>query len=153
MATIRRFQDLDAWRLARELNGRVYRLSNTGPFAQDRALRDQIRRASISISSNVAEGFERRSPADFARFLTIAKASASEVLSQLYLALDLGYITEHQFDELHRAIDSVSRSIGGLVRYLRSADGRSVREGAATYATDTQATNPELGTPNPEPNT
>jgi len=147
MATINRFQDLEAWQLARALNREVYGATARGSFSRDFALRDQIRRASISISSNIAEGFGRRSPADFARFLTIAKASAAEVHSQLYLALDLDYLSEEDFGELASGVERVSRVIGGLLSYLRSARGQA-REPDLTYDI-----NPELGTQNPEPTT
>jgi len=143
MATVQRFEDLTAWQLARELNQKVYALSAGGAFGRDVALRDQIRRASISVSSNVAEGFERRSPADFARFLTIAKASAAEVLSQLYLALDLGYLTPDDFSSVSEHLDQTTRTIAGLIRYLRSDRGRVAREPDAPYDL-----HPEPGTQN-----
>lgn len=93
MAAFKRFEDIQAWQLGRELNRVVYGLTSDGAFARDFGLKDQIRRASISVSSNVAEGFGRRSPKEFARFLDIALGSAAEVQSQLYLALDLGYLS------------------------------------------------------------
>ncbi|MEM6326537.1 MAG: four helix bundle protein [Bacteroidota bacterium] len=133
MATVQCFQDLRAWQLARELNRRVYSLSADGPFGRDFALRDQIRKASISVSSNVAEGFERRSPGDFARFLIIAKASAAEVLSQFYLALDLGYITDDDFADVHEHLDQTLKALGGLIRYLRSERGSTAREPDSLY--------------------
>ena len=133
MATVQRFQDLKAWQLARELNRQIYALSASGAFGRDFALRDQIRRASISISSNIAEGFERRSPVDFARFLTIAKASGAEVLSQLYLALDLRYIEQEAFDSISGHVDQTNRTIAGLLHYLRSERGRIAREPIVPY--------------------
>ena len=115
---VQRFQDLRAWQRARELNASVYRVTADGAFSRDFALRDQIRRASISVSSNIAEGFERRSPKDFRRFLVIAKASCAEVRSQLYLALDLGYIDSTTHRTLDEAADHTARLIGGLIRHL-----------------------------------
>lgn len=90
MATFRRFEEIDAWKQARELTCEVYRVSRRKAFSKDFALRDQIRRAAISISSNIAEGYERDSRKAFLHFLSIAKGSAGEVRSQLYVALDEG---------------------------------------------------------------
>ena len=127
MATFRRFEDIEAWKRGRELNVRVYELSSSGPFAKDFALRDQIRRASISVSSNIAEGYARQSRADFARFLVIARASAAEVVSQLYLALDLGYIATDQFERARGLAGEAAAACSGLIRCLRS-DSTAVRE-------------------------
>ena len=148
MATVQRFQDLKTWQLARELNKRIYEITARGSFARDFGLRDQIRRASISVSSNIAEGFERRSPADFARFLTIAKASGAEVLSQLYLALDLDYIDRSSFEAISAHLDETNRAIAGLIRYLRSPKGKTAREPEIPYEI-----NSEPGTRNSELNT
>src|SRR5216684_5101332 len=100
MATLERFEDLDAWKKARELTKSVYQVTSAGEFARDFGLRDQIRRASVSIISNIAEGFDRDGNAEFVQFLSVAKGSASEVKAQLYIALDLTYITSKEFDEL-----------------------------------------------------
>ena len=128
MASFKRFEDIDAWQIGRELNREVYAVSGRGAFGRDYGLRDQIRRASISVTSNIAEGFARRSPADFARFLTIARASTAEVCSQLYLAPDLGYIDSDDFDRLYRMAQRVGGACGGLIRYLRSPASSVVRE-------------------------
>ena len=101
MATIRRFEDIEAWKAARRLTQKVYAVSKCGDFRKDFALRDQIRRASISITSNIAEGFERDGTKEFASFLSIAKGSAGEVRSQLYVALDEGYINPDTFNGEH----------------------------------------------------
>jgi four helix bundle protein len=121
MAAFTRFEEIDAWKLGRELTRRVYAASRSGDFARDFALRDQIRRACISVTSNIAEGFERGTRKDFARFLDIAKASAGEVRSQLYVALDEGYLTPEAFEELSALATDTSRKLGALLRYLRSA--------------------------------
>ena len=114
MATITRFEDLDAWKVARELVGDVYRVTSNERFARDFGLKDQIRRASVSIMSNIAEGFERGSSAEFHHFLTIAKASCAEVRSQLYLALDIGHIDQNVFAMLSGRAEEVSKIVGGL---------------------------------------
>lgn len=118
MAKIERFEDIQAWQEARELAKAIYRVSATGQWAKDFALRDQIRRAAISVMSNIAEGFDRQGDAEFGRFLPIAKGSASEVKSQLYVALDQGYIEEASFNVLYESCDKVVRFLGGFVRYL-----------------------------------
>ena len=120
MATIERFEDIEAWRDARHLVKQVYEITNNGPFARDFGLRDQIRGAAVSSMSNIAEGFERGSNKDFIRFLYMAKASVGEVRSQLYTAVDLGYLEEQRADEIIGAAQSVSRQIAGFIKYLRS---------------------------------
>ncbi len=112
--TIQRFEDLIAWQKARELNREIYLLTNTGAFAKDFGLRDQIRRASVSVSSNIAEGFDRSSRAEFHRFVVIAKASCAEVQSQLYLALDIGYLDHKEFEVLMAQAKEVVKILGGL---------------------------------------
>ncbi|MEM1054867.1 MAG: four helix bundle protein [Bacteroidota bacterium] len=127
MSSFKRFEEIEAWKLGRELNRLIYELTTKGAFGRDFALRDQIRRASISVSSNIAEGYARRSPRDFARFLVIARASSAEVVSQLYLALDLGYITDEEFQTTRRVADRAGAACAGLIHYLTSDAGR-VRE-------------------------
>lgn len=119
MATIEQFEDIEAWQKGRQLTRAIYRVSRQDAFARDFALRDQIRRASISITSNIAEGFERSNNNEFLRFLSYAKGSAGEVRSQLYVALDERYITQQQFEELVALTTSTINQIGGLIAYLR----------------------------------
>src|SRR5918911_616020 len=97
---IERFEDLLAWRRARALTAAIYRMTSDGSFAKDYGLRDQIRRAAVSIMSNIAEGFERGRPSEFHQFLSVAKGSCAELRSQLYVALDAGYINEERFKKL-----------------------------------------------------
>jgi four helix bundle protein len=94
-----RFEDLDAWTVARELTNLVYAYGRETSMGKDCGFKDQIQRAAVSIMNNVAEGFERGSNKDFVKFLFIARGSAGEVRSMLYLALDRKYITEEQFKE------------------------------------------------------
>jgi len=111
---VQRFEDLIAWQKARQLTADIYRMTGNGPFARDFGLRDQIQRAAVSVMSNVAEGFDRGSRAEFHQFLVIAKASCAEVRSQLYVALDIGHITEADFTRLHDQTEELSKIIGGL---------------------------------------
>ena len=122
MSTIKSFEDLNAWQQARCLNKEIYRISSRGTFGRDFALRDQIRRASISISSNIAEGFERNGRKEFLNFLSIAKASAGEVRSQLFLARDLEYIEEPEFNSIRELLLQTSKMIWGMMEYLRKSE-------------------------------
>ena len=105
MSTFRKFEDIVAWQKARKATQFVYSITNAGVFARDFGLRDQLRRASISIMANIAEGFGRRSDKEFANYLNIAHGSASECQSHLYNALDLGYVTSTQFEKLYGAFE------------------------------------------------
>lgn len=111
---VQRFEDLIAWQKARKLTLVVYKMTGNEKFSRDFGLRDQIRRAAVSVMSNIAEGFERMGKTEFHRFLVIAKASCAEVRSQLYVALDVGYISQDQFTEVHDMAEEVARIIGGL---------------------------------------
>jgi four helix bundle protein len=111
---IRRFEDLWSWQHARVLTKEIYRVTNTGRFARDFRLSGQIQAAAVSIMSNVAEGFERRRPSEFHQFHSVAKASCAEVRSQLYVALDAGYLEQGTFDRLKSQAEEVGRLIGGL---------------------------------------
>jgi four helix bundle protein len=118
MARFERFEDIDAWQEARALVKLVYAATSRGKFARDYGLRNQIQEASVSIMSNIAEGFERGTNREFIHFLYISKGSAGEVRSKTYVALDLDYIDNATFQELFAAATSVSRRIAGLIRYL-----------------------------------
>jgi four helix bundle protein len=97
---VKNFEDLNVWKQARQLTQEVYRLTKTEKFLKDFGLRDQIRRAAISVMSNIAEGFERGGNQEFVQFLYVAKASCGEVRSQLYVALDQGYATANDSEKL-----------------------------------------------------
>ena len=127
MAAFKTFEEINAWQNARVLVKDVYALTRCGDFCKDYGLKDQIQRASVSICSNIAEGFERRGNKEFINFLWIAKGSAAEVCSQLYNARDLGYITDEQFKTMY---DS-SKQIGGMLFNLissLSSDERRTRK-------------------------
>ena len=124
MAKIGRFEDMLSWQKARDLTRHVYRLSKQGDFAKDFELRGQIRAASVSIMSNIAEGFERGGDKEFLQFLSTAKASCGEVRSQLYVALDQSYITQTEFKELNAGTMEVGRLVSGFINYLRQSSLR-----------------------------
>ena len=124
MARIERFEDLTSWQKARELNRLVYDATKKGAFAKDYGLREQIRRASVSIMSNLAEGFERGGNKEFIQFLSNAKGSCGEVRCQLYAALDEKYLTEAEFRELCERSQEISRLISGFMAYLRHSELR-----------------------------
>jgi four helix bundle protein len=127
MATIRRFEDLEAWQEARNLTRLIYQLTKRKPFANDFALRDQRRRASISVMSNIAEGLERGGRREFIHFLSIARASAGEIKSQFYVALDEGYVTRAEFDQGYDVVSRTIRLLSGLIRYLKSTRMRGTK--------------------------
>ena len=118
MASVQKFEDLEVWQAARTLARGIYSLSNTGPFAKDFGLRDQIRRAAVSVSSNIAEGFERHSDTDLKRFLTIARGSNGEVRSQLQVAQDLGYITVEEFNQGYSLSVRIGKMLTTWMSYL-----------------------------------
>jgi four helix bundle protein len=111
---IDKFEDLIAWQKARELTKEIYQISQRGQFAKDFGLSGQIQKASVSIMSNVAEGFERGGRGEFHQFLSIAKASCAEVRSLLYVALDIKYIDKNGFKKIMDKAQEVGRIIGGL---------------------------------------
>jgi four helix bundle protein len=127
MATLRWFEDLEAWQRARMLTRAVYECSKSRDFYRDYGLRAQIRRAAVSVMSNIAEGFERGGKKEFLQFLAISKASVGEVEAQLYVALDQCYITDDEFAALKGLAVSTKGLIGGLMRYLRQSDIKGVK--------------------------
>ena len=120
MARIEDFEDMEVWQVARTLTGKIYRFSKDGAFARDFGFRDQICRAAVSIVSNIAEGFERHSNNQFLNFLDIANGSTGEVRAQLYVALDIGYITQEQFDEAMQDVVRIGKMLTAFMRHLRT---------------------------------
>jgi four helix bundle protein len=114
------FEDLPFWQDARVVAKEVYKLTQSSKFSRDYGLKDQIQRASVSVVSNIAEGFDYGSNKQFIRFLNIAKGSASEVRAQLVLAMDVGYISEIELNELKIKLKQLSSQIGGFIKYLES---------------------------------
>jgi len=118
MGKFNSFEEIISWQKAREFNKRIYLATESNIFKKDFDFVRQIRRASLSISSNIAEGFERNTDKEFIYFLYVAKASAGEVRSQLYLAFDLDYITKQEFDKLLKSVTEISRLLSGFIKYL-----------------------------------
>jgi four helix bundle protein len=112
--SVGKFEDLIAWQKARDLTRNVYKITRAGEFAKDFRLSSQIQSAAVSIMSNIAEGFERSGLGEFHQFLSTAKASCAELRSQLYVAIDVGYLDERTFQDLRRQAEEVGRIIGGL---------------------------------------
>ena len=135
MSKIEKFEDIIAWQKAREFNNLLYIATTKKPFASDFDLVRQIRRSSISVLSNIAEGFERRGISEFIQFLNIAKGSAGEVRAQLYIAFDQSYISQTEFDEFQKRITEISKMISGLMSYLLKSKnaGNAFHEPAFDY--------------------
>jgi len=117
---IERFEDIEAWKAARALTTAVYAAIRQTKLATDFGLRDQLQRAAVSIMANIAEGFDSRSDQEFIRFLSYAFRSASELQSHLYIALDQGYVSQEQFDQLYSEAVGVKKLLNGFIRYLQS---------------------------------
>ena len=127
MATFQTFEQIDAWQKARELTKKVYSLTAKGEFAKDYGLKNQMRSASVSIMSNIAEGFERSGTGEFTQFLAIAKGSAGEVRSQSYVAFDQRYLLQEEFNTLLGDAAEIGRMISGLMSYLRGSGIRGTK--------------------------
>lgn len=134
MPTITRFEEIEAWQTARELTKLIYSLTEEAKFSHDFGLKDQIRRASVSVMSNISEGFESQTQSQFIRYLGIAKASAGEVRSQLYVSRDLEYISQEQFTKAFAMAEKASRQTARFISYLEShPQSRHIREDSADY--------------------
>jgi four helix bundle protein len=134
MPTITRFEEIEAWKTARELTRMIYAFTEHGQFSKDFGLRNQIQRAAVSVMSNIAEGFESRTQAQFLDYLGRSKASAGEVRCQLYIALDLKYLTQEQFNKVFDLADKSSRQIARFMDYLEThPQSRRVREEGSGY--------------------
>ena len=121
MSAIEKFEDMEVWQQARSITKTIYVHTRQEPFSKNYGLREQIHRAAVSIMSNIAEGFERGSNREFIQFLFIAKGSAGEVRTQLYVALDLGYIEKDEFEKLNTELLSLSKQLSGFIKYLKSS--------------------------------
>ncbi len=125
MSKIERFEDLLIWQKARALVRDIYRITESKGFGRDYGLKDQIRRASVSIMLNTAEGFARQTNKEFGRFLFMSHGSVAEVQSILYIALDLNYVSGEEFQILYAQRDEISRMISGLIKHLNDSKNMS----------------------------
>jgi len=116
---INKFEDLDIWKESINLTKEIYHITSEGQFNKDFSFKDQIRRAIISISSNIAEGFERNNNNELIRFLIISKGSIGEARSQFFIALEIGYISQEKFNDLNKKLKNLSKKIGGFINYLK----------------------------------
>ena len=140
-----KFEDLVAWQKARDLTRAIYQATATGSFAKDFGLRDQIRRAAVSVMSNLAEGFERGGRAEFHQFLSVAKSSCAELRSQLYVALDATHLHASTFQQLLIQAEEVARIIGGLRKAVHTQ-----RLQARTSTTRAKSTKPQSSVLSPD---
>jgi four helix bundle protein len=127
MATVKKFEDLDVWQKSRKLVRRVYGVTNTPKFHNDWMLVNHLRKTSVSIISNISEGFERDGNKEFINFLSIAKGSCGELRCQLYIAYDQNYINQDQFNELANLAAEISKSLKGLIIYLQNSDFKGIK--------------------------
>jgi four helix bundle protein len=124
---ITRFEDIECWQEARKIINRVYGVCSVDGFKGDYSLIDPIKRAAISIMANIAEGFSRKGNKEFIQFLSIAKSSAAELQSHLYVAFDQRYLTESDFNGLYEELDKVQRKISNFIKYLNSTLKKNLR--------------------------
>jgi four helix bundle protein len=122
MAKFNKFEEIQAWQKADDVTLLIYKITDDANFSKDFGLKDQIRRASVSIMANIAEGHGRRTSVIFANFLNIARGSAAEVQSHLYIALGLHYINQKDFDEIYQKLTEISRMTLSLAQYLRTTE-------------------------------
>ncbi len=122
MATYNSFEDLPVWKEAKDLAVLLYKMTSRGKLSKDFGLKDQIQRSSISISSNIAEGFERGTKQEFIQFLYIARGSCGELRSQIFIAKDIGYFDNANFDTIFKLALKVSKQINGFIEYLKSTN-------------------------------
>ena len=127
MATFQKFEDIAVWQRARELTRDIYTLTSKGEFSRDFGLKDQIRRASVSIMSNIAEGFERSGTGEFGYFLATAKGLPAKYGPNCYVAFDQQYITSHTFAQLNSSVTEISKMVAGLMMYLKKSGLKGTR--------------------------
>ncbi len=120
MTTYKSFEDLPVWKNAKKLALLVYKITSDGNLSRDYGLKSQLQRSVISVSSNIAEGFDRGSKLEFIQFLYVARGSCAELRSQLFIAKDLGYIKSDEFKNLCDSAVNVSKQINGFIEYLKT---------------------------------
>jgi four helix bundle protein len=121
MGKFQRFTELEVWEYSKTLASDIYRKTSEGPFNRDWSLRDQMRKAAVSIPSNIAEGFERGGTGEFINFLSIAKGSNGELITQLYIAYDIGYLSKEDYENLVQRAQKIGKMIGGFMKYLKKS--------------------------------
>jgi four helix bundle protein len=132
---VKHFEDLEIWKEARCLTKEIYRLTSGPKFSKDFSLRGQVRNAAVSVMSNIAEGFERAGNQEFCQFLYIAKGSCGEVRSQLYVAVDQGYISAKELEELLTSFKRLSSMIGSLINYLKHSGMKGAKYNSSNRTT------------------
>ncbi len=145
MATIQRFEDLPLWIKARELNKILYQFTNKKEFQNDFSLRSQMRKSSISVLSNIAEGFDRNGTREFIQFLSIAKGSAAELRAQCYAAIDLNYFTVEEHEKILLMLLEIGKMLGGFISYLQKTEikGNKFKESYTLYGLHFESENLE----------
>ena len=134
MAKITKFEEIRAWKMSKEIANSVYRLSNETELSKDFGLKDQMRRAAGSMMHNIAEGFDAGSDPEFIRFLRYSLRSATELQSQMYLALDLGYVEKSEFEALYSEVNIAKNHLHGFIAYLvKSKTKQSLSEPSSNY--------------------
>src|SRR3989338_6307986 len=117
---INRFEELGIWKLSLKITKEIYDVTSKKEFSKDFGLRDQIRSAIVSVSSNIVEGFEKNNNNEFIRFLKMSKGSVGEVRNQLHIALEVNYIAQGEFDHIYEETETLSKQIGGFISYLET---------------------------------
>jgi four helix bundle protein len=124
MATIEKFEELEVWKASMNLCAEIYKLTNTELFSKDFGLKDQIRRASVSVPSNISEGYERDSKKQFLYFLVLAKGSCGELRTQLRIARMLNYLNEEEYILINEKALSTIKQLGGFIKYLKQYESK-----------------------------
>ena len=125
MGSVERFEDLDVWKMSRELVNKIYSITRKKDFSTDFGLKNQIRRSSVSVMNNISEGFEGRTVNRFIEYLGISKGSCGETRSMLYVALDCEYINKEEFDDIYNLTLSISRKIRKFMTYLENYESNN----------------------------
>ena len=136
MPTIKSFEELPVWKDARKFANKIYNLTKKFPKEENYGLTSQITRATVSIGSNIAEGFDRYSKKDFIKFLIIARGSISEIQNDLYIALDLKYINQKDFQENYSLAKDLGKQINGFIKYLKLYDKQNSKAGKINEESD-----------------
>jgi four helix bundle protein len=136
LPTIKSFEELPVWKDARKFANKIYNLTKKFPKEENYGLSSQITRATVSIGSNIAEGFDRYSKKDFIKFLIIARGSISEIQNDLYIALDLKYINQKDFQENYSLAKDLGKQINGFIKYLKLYDKQNSKAGKINEESD-----------------